>query len=89
MADLWFKARYVPSILDGTKRSTMRRPSPRLPQPGTNARASVGPRPAFATLRIESHRAIHVSELDEQYQRDLDAMYPGQTELVEISFSVI
>lgn len=63
MRSLWFKQRYVASILDGSKTDTIRAARPGLPRPGEIVTLNVGPRPAFAHAQILSIEPVAEDEL--------------------------
>ncbi len=98
---LWFRNDYVDPILAGTKTSTIRRQNGRLPRAGDVVAASVGPRPAFATLKIRSVETLRLIQIDDRLARDdgfpnaktlrarLVETYPGETNFVLIRFDVV
>ncbi len=109
---LWFRNDYVDPILAATaplsppwyaatKTSTIRRQNGRLPRAGDVVAASVGPRPAFATLKIRSVETLRLIQIDDRLARDdgfpnaktlrarLVETYPGETNFVLIRFDVV
>ena len=71
MQTLWFKGIYVAPILDGSKRKTDRTRKCKL-QPGDVVGASVGPRPAFAVLKITSRE--ETDDADEPIRLHFDVL---------------
>jgi hypothetical protein len=78
---------YVEPILSGEKVSTVRRETCRL-QAGEIVRATVGPRPAFATLRITRREDITLHDLDAEYRRDVQRLYPSDRRFVRLTFTI-
>lgn len=74
MRGLWFKGKYVDSILSGKKTDTIRT-SCSL-SPGEMIRLSVGPRPHFAVAKILSVEKLALAELPEARRRSVIECYP-------------
>lgn len=87
MKTLWFKGCYVAPILSGEKRQTYRDlKAARRFVAGEIIGASVGPRPAFARLAIESVDIIPFDELPRVEQADALATYGSREPQVCIRF---
>lgn len=91
MKGLWFTADLAREIQAGRKRDTIRPASSRLPCAGEIVRAQIGPRRAFALLRIESAEAVLFDGLDEDRRQGLVRLYPGRDlrSLVRLRFDVV
>lgn len=59
MKTLWFKAQFVPAILAGEKRDTIRPESTRLPTVGETIALSVGPRKPFARAVVTRRARVN------------------------------
>lgn len=80
MKGVTFRALYVPLILDGTKTTTIRKPSNRLPYPGERFRLVCRyDRPPFATAT-----ALHMREVTADQLTEADARADGFPTLTEL-----
>ena len=77
LRSLWFTQALALEILAGRKRETIRVLRPGLPSEGEIVAAQVGPRPAFALLRIEAVEPIGLDDLDDAHRAALARHYPG------------
>jgi len=89
MKALWFKGEYVEPILTGAKDSTVRRAATCRVFAGETVRATVGPRPHFAILQITKREDITLADLDADYRRDVQRLYPAEEHFVRITFTTI
>lgn len=85
MYSLWFKRRYIESILAGEKRDTIRARRPRF-EAGDVVVASVGPVHPFALIRVLGVAEITPSDLDAETLAALHVLYPNAERLWRIHF---
>ncbi len=88
MRQLWFKQRYVDPILTGEKTSTIRAKQPRFTE-GDAVTFHVGPRPAFAIVRIVSIGQRRFASLDPTTQEGVGSIYGDCTTVWRIAFQLV
>lgn len=86
---LWFKQRYVESILSGEKTDTIRRRSSRLPVAGQIVSFSVGPRPAFARARVIAVEDVDLSNLSPGRAGQVTELFDPRESFSRIRFELL
>lgn len=88
MRNIWFQAIDVEAILARSKTDTIRKPgSPH--KAGDVVRASVGPRPHFALLRITAAEPVRLRDLPIERRRRTAQLHPGYKQLCRLHFELI
>ena len=90
MKSLWFKQIYVESIINGSKKDTIRNLSARLPKIGEIINFSVGPRKPFASAKIVKIEDVNLNQIVSSRKDQVTACYSDiNKKFVKVSFQLI
>lgn len=90
MKTLWFKQKYINSILNKTKTNTIRLLSNKLPNINDICLCSVGPRSAFCSIKIINKEQINFNDLSDEKQKELLIIYnlDYQSKFINLEFEL-